>query len=408
MPPAAIREPRARRPVHHLHRQPRQHRRAPGAGDSQGNGARPAARRHRHRPGAVPGRRRPAGHRALPARQPRLQGTGRDIPPRPRAGHPGQAARAGQRRTAGRRRRLARRRGTPARRHQGGPRGQLGVPVARPDRGPRVRGPRRAHRRDDRLLVPADRTVPAAGPGRPGLPHHEQQSAGTTWKARPATVSLPVPFNKVMIATFYLTGMDIAHRLITWLDAVEHRLGAGDGDLRGPGPDGRPPASPRSRTASPGVVRAVSRGRLAAERVFIAPHAPVFPPYDPAAQDSSPARGPGSRLPPAVGRVARHLAPGRRHVRGLPALRRPCRRPGDHRPRHGQRPRQAGRERPRRLARPRHPAARGDGGPHAAAVGRRHRLREQRARRATPTTRPPSPSPDSTASRTRSTSAAHP
>ena len=31
---------------------------------------------------------------------------------------------------------------------------------------------------------------------------------------------LPVPFNRVMIATFYLTGMDIAHRLIGWLDAV--------------------------------------------------------------------------------------------------------------------------------------------------------------------------------------------
>ena len=34
---------------------------------------------------------------------------------------------------------------------------------------------------------------------------------------------LPVPFNKVMIATFYLTGMDIAHRLITWLDAAGDR-----------------------------------------------------------------------------------------------------------------------------------------------------------------------------------------
>ena len=31
---------------------------------------------------------------------------------------------------------------------------------------------------------------------------------------------LPVPFNKIMIATFYLTGMDIAHRLITWFDAA--------------------------------------------------------------------------------------------------------------------------------------------------------------------------------------------
>jgi hypothetical protein len=30
----------------------------------------------------------------------------------------------------------------------------------------------------------------------------------------------PVPFNRIMIATFFLTGMDIAHRAIGWLDAL--------------------------------------------------------------------------------------------------------------------------------------------------------------------------------------------
>ena len=100
---------------------------------------------------------------------------------------------------------------------------------------------------------------------------------------------LPVPFNKVMIATFYLTGMDIAHRLITWLDTAgidwERAM------VIFAGQSGRPTAGVTQESHSiAGVVRAVSRGRLAAERVFMAPHAPVFPPYDPAGKDSAPAQ----------------------------------------------------------------------------------------------------------------------
>jgi hypothetical protein len=97
---------------------------------------------------------------------------------------------------------------------------------------------------------------------------------------------LPVPFNKVMIATFYLTGMDIAHRLITWLEVVgidwERAM------VIFAGQSGRPTAGVTQESHSvAGVVRAVSRGRLAPERVFMAPHAPVFPPYDPAQEDGS-------------------------------------------------------------------------------------------------------------------------
>jgi hypothetical protein len=100
---------------------------------------------------------------------------------------------------------------------------------------------------------------------------------------------LPVPFNRVMIATFYLTGMDIAHRLITWLDAAgvdwERAM------VIFAGQSGRPTAGVTQESHSvAGVVRAVSRGRLAPERVFIAPHAPVFPPYDPSVNDSDPAK----------------------------------------------------------------------------------------------------------------------
>jgi hypothetical protein len=101
---------------------------------------------------------------------------------------------------------------------------------------------------------------------------------------------LPVPFNKVMIATFYLTGMDIAYRLITWLDVAgidwERAMVIFAGQA------GRPTAGVTQESHSiAGVVRAVSRGLLAPERVFIAPHAPVFPPYSPADKDTSPAKG---------------------------------------------------------------------------------------------------------------------
>ncbi|MGH3208898.1 MAG: DUF5624 domain-containing protein [Trebonia sp.] len=100
---------------------------------------------------------------------------------------------------------------------------------------------------------------------------------------------LPVPFNKVMIATFYLSGMDIAHRLITWLDAAgidwERAM------VIFAGQSGRPTAGVTQESHSvAGVVRAVSRGRLAPERVFIAPHAPVFKRYDPAKKDSAQAQ----------------------------------------------------------------------------------------------------------------------
>jgi len=100
--------------------------------------------------------------------------------------------------------------------------------------------------------------------------------------------TLPIPFNKVMIATFYLTGMDVAHRLITWFDTAGIDWERAMVILAGQ--SGRPTAGVTAESHSiAGVIRAVSRGRLAAERMFIAPHAPVFPPYDPAAGDTNPA-----------------------------------------------------------------------------------------------------------------------
>ena len=102
----------------------------------------------------------------------------------------------------------------------------------------------------------------------------------------PGDGDLQVPFNRVMIATFYLSGMDIAYRLIGWLEAV------GVDWLRAmvifAGQVGRPTAGVTQESHSiAGVVRAVSGGLLAPERVFIAPHAPVLPPHDPAGNDTT-------------------------------------------------------------------------------------------------------------------------
>jgi Domain of unknown function (DUF5624) len=90
---------------------------------------------------------------------------------------------------------------------------------------------------------------------------------------------LPVPFNRVMIATFFLSGMDIAHRLITWFDGLD--IGWERAMVIIAGQAGRPTAGVTEESSSvAGIVRAASRGRLAAGRLFIAPHAPVFPAFD--------------------------------------------------------------------------------------------------------------------------------
>ncbi len=91
--------------------------------------------------------------------------------------------------------------------------------------------------------------------------------------------NLPVSMDRIMVATFFLTGMDLAHRLITWFDQEE--LSWEQAMVIIAGRQGRPTAGVTEDSNSvAGVVRAASRGRLPTRSLLIAPHAPVFAMYD--------------------------------------------------------------------------------------------------------------------------------
>jgi hypothetical protein len=90
---------------------------------------------------------------------------------------------------------------------------------------------------------------------------------------------LTVSFNRVMVATFFLVGLDLGHRLIGWFDGLD--LPWERAMVIVAGQQGRPTAGVSIESNSvAGVVDAASRGRLPAERLLIAPHAPVFPQFD--------------------------------------------------------------------------------------------------------------------------------
>ncbi|MFE9292788.1 DUF5624 domain-containing protein [Streptomyces niveus] len=85
----------------------------------------------------------------------------------------------------------------------------------------------------------------------------------------------PVSFNRVMVATFFLVGMDTAHRLITWCDS--QAIDWSRTMVVIAGQQGRPTAGVTWRTSSvAAIVLAASRGELPLERLYMAPHAPVF------------------------------------------------------------------------------------------------------------------------------------
>jgi hypothetical protein len=85
----------------------------------------------------------------------------------------------------------------------------------------------------------------------------------------------PVSFNRIMVATFFLVGMDNASRLISWCD--DQGIDWERTTVVIAGQQGRPTAGVTWRTNSvAAIVLAASRQKLPLERLYIAPHAPVF------------------------------------------------------------------------------------------------------------------------------------
>jgi hypothetical protein len=144
---------------------------------------------------------------------------------------------------------------------------------------------------------------------------------------------LPVPINDLMIATFFLTGMDVSFRIIRWFRIQD--IDWNRAMVLIAGQQGRPTAGVTWNTSSVALVQHPRHRRA---------------------------------LP--------------NHVRGPPALRpRPGRQPRRQRP-HGHRDqRDAAHPRPRRHARHGHSLAHGAGRPAPAALRMRHRLRGEPASR---------------------------
>src|SRR5882757_7372090 len=95
----------------------------------------------------------------------------------------------------------------------------------------------------------------------------------------PSGLPLPVPFNRVMIATFFLAGMDIAHRIISWFGSLD--LPWERTMVMMVGRTGKPTGAVTRETHSiAGIIDAASRGRLPETSLLIAPHAAVFPSAD--------------------------------------------------------------------------------------------------------------------------------
>ncbi|WP_432730653.1 DUF5624 domain-containing protein [Variovorax sp. W6] len=96
-------------------------------------------------------------------------------------------------------------------------------------------------------------------------------------EATGSAVGATVPMNAVMIATFFLVGMDISHRVIAWLHG--HRIDWSRAMALVVGRQGRPTAGVTWTTNSvAAMILGASRHELSLDRLFIAPHAPTLPP----------------------------------------------------------------------------------------------------------------------------------
>lgn len=85
----------------------------------------------------------------------------------------------------------------------------------------------------------------------------------------------PVPVNDMMIATFFLAGMDISFRVTRWLRA--QRVDWARTMVVIAGQQGRPTAGVTWHTSSVAtMILGAAGGLLPLERVYMAPHAPTF------------------------------------------------------------------------------------------------------------------------------------
>jgi hypothetical protein len=86
---------------------------------------------------------------------------------------------------------------------------------------------------------------------------------------------LPVPMNYVMVATFFLAGMDISFRISRWLRAQE--VDWERAMVMVAGRQGRATAGVTWTTSSVAtMILGISGHRLPLERLYLAPHAPTF------------------------------------------------------------------------------------------------------------------------------------
>jgi len=94
-------------------------------------------------------------------------------------------------------------------------------------------------------------------------------------EARGDAAGATVPMNAVMIATFFLVGMDIGHRVIAWFD--RHAIDWSRAMALIVGRQGRPTAGVTWTTNSVcAMILAASRHKLSLDRLYIAPHGPSF------------------------------------------------------------------------------------------------------------------------------------
>jgi hypothetical protein len=85
----------------------------------------------------------------------------------------------------------------------------------------------------------------------------------------------PVPINHMMVATFFLAGLDAAHRVLRWLDGWN--LDWPNTMVLIAGRQGRPTAGVTWNTSSVATfILGAARERLPMDRLYMAPHAPVF------------------------------------------------------------------------------------------------------------------------------------